>query len=171
MLTIKPACQGEPPAMSRRRSARPPQPPVARPDAGRQPVRGLRSRGTGRDSGAGTAELAIALPLLMLLLLAVVQFALWQHAGHVASSAARQATEAARVPGTADAGERRARVVLDQLAGSVLVAPQVEVRTGPDTVTVRVTGHAVSLIPGFSPRVEAQTSGVIEKFRPDGTTP
>ncbi len=112
------------------------------------------------------------MPLLMFLLLAIVQFALWQHAVHAASAAARQATEAARAQGAAtDAGENRAQVVLDQLAGSVLTDPRVDVHIGPEIVTVRITGRTVSLIPGLSPRVEVQTSGVIEKFRPDGATP
>jgi hypothetical protein len=147
------------PARWRRPAASRPDPPPA--------VRACRRRGAGRDGGAGAAELAVAMPLLMLLLLAIVQFALWQYSVHVAASAARQAAEAARARGAAgDAGQSRARVVLDQLGRTVLVDPRVAVDTGAETVTVRITGHAVSLIPGLAPRVDVRTSGVIERFRP-----
>ncbi|MGH3185480.1 MAG: TadE/TadG family type IV pilus assembly protein, partial [Streptosporangiaceae bacterium] len=36
------------------------------------------------ERGSATAELVIATPLLLLLILAIVQFALWEHATHVA---------------------------------------------------------------------------------------
>ncbi len=42
------------------------------------------------ESGSATAELVIATPLLLLLILAIVQFALWEHATHVAQAVAQQ---------------------------------------------------------------------------------
>src|SRR4051794_21902947 len=56
----------------------------------------LRRRLRG-DRGAVTVELVIATPLLLLMLLAIVQFALWSHATHIAQAAASQGLAAARV--------------------------------------------------------------------------
>ena len=39
------------------------------------------------ERGAVSAELVIATPLLLLLIMGVIQFALWQHAEHIAWSA------------------------------------------------------------------------------------
>jgi Flp pilus assembly protein TadG len=60
-------------------SARPPTPGAARLAA---VLRG--------DRGAVSVELVLATPLLLLMLLAIVQFALWSHATHIAQAAASQ---------------------------------------------------------------------------------
>jgi Flp pilus assembly protein TadG len=68
------------------------------------------------DRGSVSAELVIATPLLLLLLLTIVQFALWSHATHIAQAAAAQGLAAARVQdATAAQGSVAARHVLDQL--------------------------------------------------------
>ena len=57
------------------------------------------------DRGSVSAELVIATPLLLLMLLAIVQFALWSHATHIAQAAASQGLAVARSQnGTAAAG-------------------------------------------------------------------
>ncbi|HEY3709387.1 MAG TPA: TadE/TadG family type IV pilus assembly protein, partial [Amycolatopsis sp.] len=48
------------------------------------------------DQGEVTVELVIATPLLLLALLAIIQFAVWSHATHVAQAAASQALATAR---------------------------------------------------------------------------
>ena len=83
------------------------------------------------DAGAGAAELVIVTPLLMLLVLGVIQFALAEQAQHVAQAAATQALAAARVQdGTAAAGQAQAATVLSQLGGS-LTGPAVTVPAPP----------------------------------------
>ncbi|MFF3672152.1 TadE/TadG family type IV pilus assembly protein [Microtetraspora malaysiensis] len=49
-----------------------------------------------RDRGAPTTELAVTFPLVMVLILLVVQFGVWQHAVHVAEVTAAEALAAAR---------------------------------------------------------------------------
>ena len=44
----------------------------------------------GGQAGAVAAELVVATPLLLVLVLLVVQFALWQHGVHVATAAAEE---------------------------------------------------------------------------------
>ena len=51
---------------------------------------GMRRRRASADHGAGSAELAVATPLLMLLVLLVVQFAVWAHATGVAQATAAE---------------------------------------------------------------------------------
>src|SRR5829696_7992721 len=52
---------------------------------------------TASDRGSVSAELVIAMPLLMLLILLIAQFALWAHATHIAQASAAQGLAAARV--------------------------------------------------------------------------
>ena len=82
---------------------------------------------------------------MLLLLMLVVQFALWAHATHIAQAAANSGVQTARAYGsTADAGATEATTVLDQLAGTVLTGTHVEARRDAATATVTVTGDAVS---------------------------
>ena len=61
------------------------------------------------ERGAVAAELVIATPLLLLLIMGVIQFALWQHAEHIASAVAQQGVAVGRLQGetaTADCSPR-----------------------------------------------------------------
>ena len=151
---------------SRRTSSR--NPYKTRP--GRGTVPGRRARPWRGDRGAGSAELVIAVPLLMLLILLIVQFAVWEHASQIAQAAASEALAAARVQGgSAAAGQQRAAQVISQIGGSVLVAPRVSVSRTGTTVTVRVTATAETVIPvpGLSFPVTVTVSGPVERFAAD----
>jgi TadE-like protein len=129
----------------------------------RRPPR-LRPRG---QRGGATVELVIAMPLLLLLVFGVIQFALWSHAVHVANSVAAQALAAARVDGgTASAGQAQAAAVIDHIGRAVLVDPQVEVARTADFARVEVRGTAEAIIPGLRLPVTAQAEGPVERFRP-----
>lgn len=128
------------------------------------------SRRGSSDRGAGAAEMVIAVPLLMLLILLVVQFAIWAHATHVAQATAEEALAAARVQGgTAAAGQARAQQVLDQIGSAVLTSPHISVtRTAPSaTVQVRATAEQVLPVPGLTLPVRATVAGPAERFVPD----
>jgi Flp pilus assembly protein TadG len=121
------------------------------------------------DRGAGTAELVIAVPLLMLLILLIVQFAIWEHAENIAHATAEEALAAARVQGgTAAAGQQRAAQVISQVGSSVLNGPQVSVTMTAADVTVEVTGTAERVVPfpGLSFAVTATVTGPVERFVP-----
>jgi Flp pilus assembly protein TadG len=120
-------------------------------------------RGQGRDSGAVSVELALATPLLGLLLLSVVQFAMWAHAVHLAQAAANsgvQATRAYRAT-TAD-GQRATTALVQQLAGSTLTDPDVSCERGATSATVTVSGHAIAVIPGLHLPVRARVTAPLE---------
>lgn len=127
--------------------------------------RRLRAAVTGEE-GSVSAELVVATPLLLLLLLAAVQAGVWWHATHIAESVAAHALAAARVQdGSAASGERSGRLVIAQLAGNLLSAPQIVVTRGPAAAKVEVTGSAMSVIPGLALPVRAAATGAPEPPR------
>lgn len=124
------------------------------------------------ERGSATTELVIATPLLLLLILLVVQFAIWQNSIHVAQAAASQGLASARVQGgTAGSGQNEVSLVLDQLGHSVLVHPSVQVVRGANVTTVTVTGQAEAVVPFLHLPVHATASGPVERFRPPGEGP
>ena len=138
----------------------------------RTALRRFRRRWRAEERGSATAELVIATPVLLLLILLVVQFALWQHSVHVAQAAASQGLAAARVHGgTAGAGQGEANLVLGQLSHSVLVHPSVRVTRGANTTAVTVAGEAQSVVPFLHLPVHETASGPVERFRAPGAGP
>ncbi|MFD0201420.1 MULTISPECIES: TadE/TadG family type IV pilus assembly protein [Saccharothrix] len=120
------------------------------------------------DRGSVSAELVIATPLLLLLLLAIVQFALWSHATHIAQAAASQGLAVARSQnGTAAAGTSSAQQLLDQLASGPLTGSTVTSDRTADSASVRVSGTATSVVPFLSLPVHAEAAGPVERFVPD----
>lgn len=114
-----------------------------------------------------SAELAIATPVLLLLLLGIVQFALWSHATHIAQAAAAQGLAAARVhTGTAAAGQSRAQQMLRQLGDGPLTDSAVDATRSADQATVNVEGTATAVIPFLRLPVHAEAAGPVERFVP-----
>ncbi|UOZ03403.1 pilus assembly protein [Amycolatopsis sp. WQ 127309] len=139
------------------------------------PARGLTAAAWRRvrcalagERGAVTAELVIATPLLLLALLAIIQFALWSHATHVAQAAASQALSATRVQaGTVAAGHDAGQRLLDDLARGPLRSPRIEIVRTTTSAAVSVQGEAVAVLPGVHLHVHAETAGEVERFVPD----
>lgn len=129
----------------------------------RTALRRLRSD----ERGVGTAELVIATPLLLLLILLIAQFALYMHATHIAQAAASEALSAARVSGgSAAAGNVEGQKVLAQLGSGPLQGTSVNVQRGPAQVSVTVTGTAINVLPFATFTVHAEAVGPVEKFTP-----
>jgi Flp pilus assembly protein TadG len=129
---------------------------------------GLARRWRG-DRGAGAAEMVIAVPLLMLLILLIVQFAIWAHASSVAQATAEESLAAARVQGgSAAAGQQRAAQILSQIGRSVLIHPHITVTRTGATATVQITGTAEQVlpVPGLSFPVHITVTGPVERFVP-----
>ncbi|GAA2686026.1 MULTISPECIES: TadE/TadG family type IV pilus assembly protein [Actinosynnema] len=117
------------------------------------------------DRGSVSAELVVVTPLLLLALLAIVQFALWSHATHIAQAAAAHGLAATRaVHGTASAGTAAARQLLDQLARGPLADPSVAAKREAVTASVRITGTASRVVPFLTLPVHAEASGPVERF-------
>jgi len=132
-------------------------------------ARRAERRRAGRDRGAGSAEIVIAVPLLMLLILLVIQFAIWWNAEAIAHATAEEALAAARVQGgTAAAGQQRAQQVISQIGSGVLTGTRVSVSMTPADVTVEITGTAERVVPlpGLSFPVTVTVAGPVERFVP-----
>jgi Flp pilus assembly protein TadG len=127
-------------------------------------IRRARLRG---ETGAIAAELVIATPLLLLLVLGVVQFALFEHASAIAEAAAQQGLSVARLQGeTPEAGTAETDAVLAQLGTGVLISPEVLATRTAATTTVVVSGHAESIVGIFSLPVRATAAGPTEPAVP-----
>jgi Flp pilus assembly protein TadG len=117
------------------------------------------------DRGSATLNLVVVFPAFLLLLLLIVQAALYFHARHVALAAAQEGLRTARLyDGTAVSGEERARSFLDVAAGNSLLSDHVRVSREAQTARVEVTGRAVSVFPGLTLHVDAVATGPIEQF-------
>ena len=131
-----------------------------------------RRSAAGGQAGSATLQTVLVMPLLLLLITAIVQFALWYHAAHIALAAAQDGARAARVEGgTTHAGRARAQQLLDQLGAGVLTNPTITVTRDADTARVQVHGYAPQLVPGLRLPVTAVSAGKTERFRPSTDQP
>lgn len=120
------------------------------------------------DRGSASAELVLATPLLLFMV--IVQFALWSHATHIAQAAAARGLAAARVQdATAAQGDATARHLLDQLGHGPLTHARIDAARSGDAVSVQVSGDTTAMIPFLRLPVHAEATGPVEKFIPDLT--
>ena len=118
------------------------------------------------EDGLTSTELAVIMPVLIMLILVPFQVALWWHADQIADAAAREAVDAAQVvTATEEDGIRAAEWFLD--AAGNITEPQVTVTRTTETVSVEVTGRSPRLLPGFDWQVTARAAGPIERFIPE----
>ena len=104
----------------------------------------------------------MVVPLLITILFAILQIAIWFHGQSVATAAAQHGLDAARVPsGTAAAGEGAAQQFIDQVGG--MAAPSVTVERGTEQVSVTVEGDVPALMP-FLPPVRVTLDGPVERI-------
>lgn len=115
------------------------------------------------ESGLTSTEVAVLMPVVIVLILAPFQVALWWHGQQIVEAAAREAVDAAQVEGADEAaGIAAAHRFLDA-AGNV-TNPAITVTRGTEVVTVVVSGEAPRLIPGFGWQVTATAQGSLERF-------
>jgi Flp pilus assembly protein TadG len=120
-----------------------------------------------RQRGSVSTELVIVTPVVLLLVMLVIEFALWQHAQHIAETAAQSGAETARVEsGTDSQGRAMAQTAIAQLGASLLVDPAVTISRRGGIVTVNVSGTAPGLVPFLSLPVHATAAGPVERFQP-----
>ncbi len=108
-------------------------------------------------------------PVAMVLLLAVVQFALWAHAAQVVQLAASEGDRVTRsTGGNVTAGAARAESVLSA-SGSVVTATSASASIGSgDEAVITVTGRAESVLPWLVLPVSATQTGPVQEFRTSG---
>jgi hypothetical protein len=112
----------------------------------------------------------ILTPLLLMMLMTIIQFALWSQATHIAQAAAAHGLAVARTHnGTAAAGSASAYQLLDQLAAGPLTGPAVTTERGEFSAWVRISGTATSVVPFLDLPVHAEAVGPVERVVPDPT--
>src|SRR5258708_30049619 len=111
--------------------------------------------------GTAALQLALVMPVVLLLITAVVQVASWQHAVHIAQAAAARGVENARVRGGTDAsGAAAANQVVGQF--SALHGTRVVVTRSATSVHAEVAAAIPATLPGLSLSVHAAADGPIE---------
>ncbi len=119
------------------------------------------------DRGSASAETAVVLPALPVLILLVVQTALYAHARNLTQSAAQEGLRVARLrAGSAAAGQTAATAFLAATAGTLLTSPTVSAARSPTTATVTVDGHATAVVPFLTLAVHSTAAGPVERFVP-----
>ncbi|MCX6462674.1 MAG: pilus assembly protein [Pseudonocardiales bacterium] len=125
----------------------------------------------GERGGASSVEMALLWSVLLACLLAVVQVALLSYAGQVAFGAAQDGLRTGRAYGTADiaaVARRDAEDFLARAGGTLLTDTTVAVTVDPGTglLRVRVSGTALSVVPGVSLGVDREAVGGLERITP-----
>jgi Flp pilus assembly protein TadG len=111
-------------------------------------------------------EAVLVIPVLMLILLAIIQFVLWAHAAQVVQSAAAEGDRSARSLGSSPAaGVARAQSIVDAPGSDISASRVAESESAGAFVQIAVTGHAVSILPGLSLPVSAAQIGPMQEFR------
>jgi hypothetical protein len=119
-----------------------------------------------RDRGEVVAQTVIVFPVVLLVLMFGVQYAVWAHAGAVAAAAAdRGAATAAARNGSAALGARAARDTVSGLGARLAGTPLATVTTTQASVTVEVT--VARLVPMFPTRVRRSAVEPRERFVPE----
>ncbi|MEU7474342.1 TadE family protein [Lentzea sp. NPDC042327] len=117
------------------------------------------------DRGSATAQAVIVLPVAFLAFFAIVQFAMWSHATHIAQAAASHGLAAARAHnGSSAEGTAGARGVLADLGTGPLRDVDVLCERSSETALVQVLGTAKQVVPFLHLRVHAEAAGPVERF-------
>ena len=120
------------------------------------------------DRGATSVELAITFPVVLLLVMTLIQAALWFYARSIALGAAQEGAREGRVqPASTTRAESAAEGFLDQTAQDLLTGRDVMVSGSPSNIEVTVTGTSLSLFPGLSGWSVTQSAvGPVERPTP-----
>ncbi len=118
-----------------------------------------------RDRGYSVLEAAITLPIIFLLLMIVVQWAIVWHSRNVAQAAAQEALRGAQsYQATAASGQAVGNNYLAQVAPHALGGNCVTVTRSATTVTVRVHCKVMSVIPFATYYATETVSGPVERY-------
>ena len=125
----------------------------------------VRSRRLRDERGASAVELALYMPLLLLVILLAVQSTLVFLGNQAASAVARETARVARATGDIADARRNGSEYAENIGKGVLEGYKIEiVAVGNDKVRVTVTGHAQEILPFGVPEVSQTVEGPIERF-------
>ncbi|WP_017568035.1 TadE family protein [Nocardiopsis sp. RV163] len=108
--------------------------------------------------------MVVAAPLMLLLVLFVIQTALWMHGDHVVADIARRTAEQSRTAGGGTS-------VAEGGGSSFLSGLDVSVNRSAEEVRVVVDAEVPSIIPGLSWPVGHEVTAPVERFVPAEAAP
>lgn len=166
-------------AMPAYTTATPPGPTTARSvtTTARPAAVGRRTRRLARraraDRGAASVEMVLAMPMIMLAILATIQVSLWLYADHAARIVATESLDATRLHGgSIHQGHSTAAIYLAQVGHGSLTHPQVTIRRSANSATVDVRAQAPSVLPFVHLAVHSRQQAPVEHYTtPDGDGP
>ncbi|GAA3229321.1 hypothetical protein GCM10017691_21300 [Pseudonocardia petroleophila] len=125
----------------------------------------------GERGGATGVEMALLWIVLIMLILAVVQVALIFYAGQLALTGAQDGLRSGRAylsESTTAAARRDAEAFLARAGGTVLtdVVVSASLDDSGGILRVRVTGSALSLVPGVPVAINREAVGGVERATP-----
>jgi len=121
------------------------------------------------EEGNAPIEAAIIFPIMLLTIMTVIQAGVYYRAREAARTAANGAALAAAVEdGTAEQAVTKAQARIDAAGGSSLLQDtRVWAERDDETLTVHVTGHAMTFVPGLPDLgVDVTVAAPVERFRP-----
>jgi len=132
-------------------------------------VRQLITRLRRDDRGALTLSYVAVLPFVFLFLMVLIQAAFWFLARDAAIAAARQGADAARALNAPISAGPAAALAFAHEAGEGYLLHPVATVTGTGgssaTISVTVSGHVPSFVPGLVVRVSETVQAPAEEFR------
>ncbi|HUA42174.1 MAG TPA: TadE/TadG family type IV pilus assembly protein [Streptosporangiaceae bacterium] len=138
--------------------------------AGLRELGGLREAGRLREDerGALTLSYVAVMPFVFLLIMLLIQASLWFLAREAALAAARQGADVARVMDAPRAAGSAAALAFARQAGQGYLEDPVASATGGSgpTISVTVSGHVPSFVPGLIVHVSETVQAPAEEFRP-----
>jgi Flp pilus assembly protein TadG len=122
-----------------------------------------RQRG---ERGSVSIELVILLPALFAVMFLGMQAALFYHARTVAIAAAQEGARAAGAENgkSSDGISAASTFITDAGGDDVLSGASATANRTATTVTVTVTGHSLSVIPGWNPAITQSASLPVERL-------
>lgn len=118
-----------------------------------------------RERGSFTLELTVLFPVFLVLVLMIVQAALYFFARSIALSAAEQGADTARLQGQSTAqGASTATTFATSQGGGVLTELAVSTGSTPTQVTITVTGRALTIVPGLGFTIRQVASAPRENY-------
>lgn len=120
----------------------------------------------GRERGSVSIQMVVLMPVLFTAMFLGMQGALYYHARTVAIAAAQEGARAsAGEAGEAGAGAAAATGFIQDAGGQDVIgsATVTSARTAT-TATVTIRGAAMSVIPGWAPRIEQSASVPVERI-------
>lgn len=121
------------------------------------------------DRGALILSYVAVLPFVFLFLMVVIQAAFWYLARDAALAAARQGADAARVLNAPRSAGPAAALAFARAAGAAYLQDPRATTTGSSgsTVSITVSGHVPSFVPGLVVNVSETAQAPAEVFRAD----